>query len=87
MNSVLKKSTITILRQKLTTKGMAIVTSWAMSNPKQVQEWEKDQSLLSRAEEAQEQAAEVLERARDQGIRHLADHEIYEMMGGPTLRL
>lgn len=84
---VLKKETLNALESKLNRKGTAIVDGWAASNPDQVKEWEASGELLERAIEAQDQAFEVVSRAREQGMTHLSDHEIYEMYGGPTLKL
>ena len=87
MDGILKKSTIGSLRAGLSQKGVGIVYAWAQSDPKQVREWEADGTLLDRAKEAQNRANEVLEMARQDRMTHLAAHEIYELYGGPNLRL
>jgi hypothetical protein len=86
-SGVLKTATLRKLEANLSKQGIAVVNSWAASNPKLVKEWEASGELLAKAQAAQEQASEVVDRARSDGMTHLADHEIYEMYGGPTLRL
>ena len=85
--SVLKPETLKALNAGLSRQGTAIVDGWAASNPTLVKEWEASGELLSKALEAQEQASEVVSQARKDGMTHLADHEIYELYGRPTLRL
>ena len=86
-SEVLKTATLKTLEANLSRQGIAVVNSWAASNPEQVKEWEASGELLAKAQEAQNQAADVVDRARRDGMTHLSDHEIYEIYGGPTLRL
>jgi hypothetical protein len=84
---VLKAETLKVLANKLTRQGTALVDGWAASNPKQVKEWEASGELLTLALEAQNKAQDSVAKARADGMTHLADHEIYELYGGPNLRL
>ncbi len=72
---------------KLLRQGTALVDGWAASNPKQVKKWEASGELLTLALNAQNQAQDVVAKAKADGMTHLADHEIYELYGGPKLRL
>lgn len=84
---VLKAATLRMLEAQLSQQGTAIVDGWAASNPALVKEWEASVELLAKAKEAQDQAAEVVAQAKSDGMTHLSDREIYEMYGGPALRL
>lgn len=84
---VLKASTLKLLMQESGRAGQLAVDGWAASNPKQVKAWEKDGSLVQRAQEADGQAEESLRMAAADGVKHLAPHEIYEIYGGPMLKL
>lgn len=83
----LKAITSRQLQVKVNPQGQRVVEGWLASNPKQVMKWEADGSLLTRAQEAGEQAVAALDRAREAGDNHLAPHEIYELHGGPPLTL
>ena len=86
MKATLKPETINALQAELTDQGMNVVWAWSEANPKQVKEWEADGSLLQRAKAAQDQAQESVDQATKDGQTHLAQHEIYEMYGGPSLK-
>ena len=86
-SGVLKRSTLSRLLAEVGRQGQVVVDSWASKNPKQVKEWEKDGSLLSRAKQAQEQFNQAKEMADRDGVKHLADHEVSEIYGGPSLDL
>jgi len=83
---VLKASTRQELEARLNPRGRAIVDGWC-ANRRRARELEAAGELLPRALEAQEQAEQALEKAQADGVKHLANHEIYELYGGPELRL
>ena len=88
----MKAETLRLLQAAMGRQGMLIVGSWEASNPKQVKAWEKDGSLLRRAQEANDQAAEATrlydqDKQANPGLPTLASHEIYELYGGPMLKL
>ena len=84
---VLKTPTRKTLEAHLNHRGRAVVDGWAGSNPRQVKAWEADGSLLTKAQAAQEQAEQALEAAQQAGQSNLPTHEIYQLYGGPELRL
>ena len=87
MKAILKPETINRLQAALTSQGMNVVWAWAASNPSQVKEWEAQGTLLEKALAAQEKAQESVEQAHEDGQTHLAQHEMYELYGGPNLKL
>jgi hypothetical protein len=87
VKGILKEATVRKLKRELTPKGVNIVWAWCQSDPKQVKEWESEGTLLEIAKAELEKANKVEEMARRDGMTHLASHEIYELYGGPNLRL
>lgn len=89
----MKAETLRLLQAATGRQGMLIVGSWEASNPKQVKAWEADGSLLRRVLEANKLAAEATrlydqdKQANPGGLPALASHEIYELYGGPMLKL
>ena len=84
---VLKAPTLRALEARMGHRFLPIVDGWAGSNPRKVKEWEADGSLLPKALEAQEQAQQAIEKAQQSGQDSLPTHEIYQLYGGPDLKL
>jgi hypothetical protein len=81
---VLRPATLNHLQANLTSAGINLVDGWAATNPKQVQEWEKNGELLERAQLAESEAADAKRQAKADGMDHLSDTEINELYGGPS---
>ena len=89
---VLKTPTLNLLAAQVGGQGCLVMDGWCATDPKQVKAWEKDGTLLQRAKEANDQAAEAsrkyeADKAANSGMPALASFEINEIYGGPSSRL
>jgi len=71
-----------MLSASLTPHARNLVDGWAATNPKGVQEMERNGSLLEAAKQAQDEALQAQQRAADAGVTHLSDAKINEVYGG-----
>jgi len=89
-DGVLKKATLQSLVSQVSRQTVIVLDGWCATNPKQMKAWEKDGSLLQRAQEVNQQIQDVLEEHQKNsrpGDPALANHEIYEIYGKPQLVL
>ena len=84
---VLKAATRAKLAATFPRNVTSVLDGWCATDPKQVKAWEANGTLFQRAQEVQELAMKAEDMARQDGITHLAAHEIYALYGGPSSRL